>query len=217
MTRPRTTNLVSGLVRFFIALITLIAAIGAFSIFGWQAILTFTVLSNALMVVSFVWTGITLLGGKRTPYEPFAGSAVFYLIITGLVFNLVLSPGSYGSEEAIIFGWSASDVTHVINPLLAFAVWIVFAEHRRIPWKFVYVWLYLLIGYLVVILAAIEFIPAIAAPYEFLDAGAIGWGGVIGRVSLYVAVFAALAAAMIALDRKLPANTRVSEYDPYDQ
>jgi hypothetical protein len=133
------------------------------------------------------------------------------------VYNLVLGPEIPGSSPAVILGLSNSTLEHVVTPIAAMAIWVVFDEHRRIPWRFVWIWLLYLVGYLVVILTVIVLVDSFAAPYPFLDIDVLGAGGVAWRLIGYMASFAALSAAMIGLDHALPARTPLSEYDPHDQ
>jgi hypothetical protein len=213
----RATNVVSAALRVLVATIALLTVVNLLWAGGPRELLTFTLQSNTMIAVSFLWTALTLVSRRRTPPEWLSGSSVFYLAITGIVYNFVLGPEIPGSSPTVVFGLSNSTLEHVVAPIAAMAIWIVFDEHRRIPWRFVWIWLLYLVGYLVVIFSALAMVDSLAAPYPFLDVDALGVGGVAWRLVGYMAGFAALSVAMIALDHTLPERTALSEYDPLDQ
>jgi len=212
----RANNVVSAIVRVIVAAIALLTVYNLLSAGGPAQLLTFTLQSNTMVAVSFLWTAHHLVWGRRTPPEWLAGSAVFYLTITGIVYNFVLGTGDAGSPN-VLFGLSNSDLEHRVTPIAALVIWIVFAEHRRIPWKFVTIWLYYLIGYLVAVLVLVAAIPSLHAPYSFLDVEALGGGGVAWRIAVYLAGFLVLSATMIGFDHLLPSHTPWGELDPLDQ
>lgn len=214
----RNTNRLSAAVRIVVALLGMSVAVGVVAVNGWHALATFTVQSNLMVGVSSLWTAYALLARRRTPPEWLDGSAVFYITITGAVYNFVINPGSFGSQQPVLLGLSASDVVHVVTPVAALVVWIVFAEHHRIPWKYTGIWLVYLVAYLVAVLVFVAVLPDFSAPYPFLDIEAHGVAGVSWRLALFMVFFAALSAALIAIDRfLLPKRTILSEYDPHDQ
>lgn len=211
------TNIVSASVRILLSLVGLYVVISLIVLGGFREVLTFTFQSNLMMAASFTWTAVTLLGRWRTPPEWLLGSAVFYITITGLVYYFVLRPDNF-PRAGSFFGWFANNnnLEHIVTPVGAFLVWVILAEHRRIPWKYVGWWLVYLVAYLALILALVAALPGMTAPYPFLDVTLHGPLGVAWRVVVYMAWFAALAAAMIGLDRWLPARTVLSEFDPRD-
>jgi hypothetical protein len=213
----RSTNIVSAILRVIVAAIAIVTVVNLLHASGPKGLLTFTVQSNSMMAVSFLWTAHTLVWRKHTPPEWLSGSSVFYLAITGIVYNVVLGPEIPGSSPAVILGLSNSTLEHVVTPIAAMAIWIVFDEHRRIPWKYVWIWLIYLVAYLVLVFSAIALIDSYSAPYPFLDTGIHGVGGVALRIAGYMSAFAVLSAAMIWLDHALPERTPLSEYDPHDQ
>jgi len=213
----RASNVVSAILRVLVAAIAVITVVNLLHASGPKGLLTFTVQSNTMMAVSFLWTAHALVWGKHTPPEWLSGSSVFYLAITGIVYNVVLGPEIPGSSPAVLLGLSNSTLEHVVTPIAAMAIWIVFDEHRRIPWKYVWIWLLYLAAYLVVVFSAIALIDSYTAPYSFLDTSIHGADGVALRIVGYMSAFAVLSAAMIWMDHALPERTRLSEYDPHDQ
>jgi hypothetical protein len=215
--RHRVTNVVSACLRIVLALLGLYVVVTLIVLGGFREALTFTLQSNLMMAVSFAWTAVALLGGFRTPPEWLAGSAVFYITITGLVYSLVLRPDDVPRAGSIL-GWltTHNNIEHIITPVGALLVWLVFEEHRRIPWRYVGWWLVYLVGYLILILTYVALLADAKAPYPFLDTTLHGVGGVAWRLALYMGWFTAIAAALIGVDRVLPARTALSELDPHD-
>jgi hypothetical protein len=215
--RHRATNVVSACVRIVLALLGLYVVVSLIVLGGFRETLTFTLQSNLMMAVSFAWTAVTLLGHWRTPPEWLSGSAVFYIAITGLVYYFVLRPDDIPQASSIL-GWitNNNNIEHVVTPVGALLVWLVFEEHRRIPWRYVGWWLVYFVGYLILILMHVAFITDAKAPYPFLDTTLHGVGGVAWRVALYMGWFTAVAAVMIGLDHVLPTRTACSEMDPRD-
>jgi len=215
--RIRATNYISAALRVLVASIALFTVFNLLSAGGWKGLLTFTVQSNTMMAVSFLWTAYALLWKRRTPPEWLSGSSVYYLAITGIVYNFVIGPEIPGSSPVVLLGFSNSALEHIVTPIAAIAIWLTFDEHRRIPWRFVWIWLLYLVGYLVVVMGFIVFVDGFGAPYPFLDVDVLGAGGVAWRLVGYLAAFTVLSAAMVSLDRSLPQRTRLSELDPKDQ
>lgn len=210
-------NYVSAAVRLTVAAFASMVVIGAVIAGGAVALLTFTVQSNAMIAISFIWTAWALITDRRTPPEWLAASAVFYIAITGLVFNTVISPGSFRSGTPALWGLSSSDYAHAVIPLVAMLVWLIFEEHRRIPWRYAGIWLIYLVVYITVVGLLVATVDSIAVPYRFLDVAVRGWPAVLTSLLGLLVVFVALAFAMVGADRLLPARTRISEYDRFDE
>lgn len=211
------TNIVSAILRVVVAAVGLLTVVNLLFASGPKGLLTFTVQSNTMMAVSFLWTAHTLVWRRHTPPEWLSGSSVFYMAITGIVYNFVIGPEIPGSSPVVILGLSNSTLEHVVTPIAAMAIWVIFDEHRRIPWRFIWIWLLYLVAYLAIIFTALAVIDSLAAPYPFLDIDTHGIGGVAWRLVGYMTGFAVLSTAMIALDHALPERTGWSEYDPLDQ
>lgn len=209
-------NFVSATLRIAVAALALAVCAGGVMGGGWLALLTFTWQSNLMVAASFLWTAWALLADRRTPPEWLAGSAVYYIAITGLCYNVVLNPGSFRVGDYVFLGFTSSDIAHVLVPVAAFLVWLVFEEHRRIPWRYAGIWLIYLFAYLAMIIAVIQLVPEVRAPYPFLDVHTHGWASVLGAVGQLALAFAVLAAVMVAADRFLPARTPLSEHDRFD-
>ncbi len=208
-------NVVSVVLRIALAGIAVFTVGVSIYAGGPAALLAFTVQSNLMLAVSFAWTAWTLIRDTRTPPEWLAGSAVFYIVITGVVFNFVLSPGSFGDGQDLLFGLNNSQLAHAVVPIGALVVWVLFAEHRRIPWGYVVKWLVYVVAYIALLFGAIA--VGADAPYPFLDVDELGWGAALANVALYLAWFFALSAAVVGIDKALPARGPLSEFDRHDQ
>lgn len=213
---PHPANYVSAGLRIVISVLALGVCVGALVSQGAVALLTFTWQSNFMVAASFLWTAWALVLDRRTPPEWLAGSAVFYIVITGLVFNFVLSPRSFRVGDTVVWGLTASDFAHVIVPTAAAFVWVVFAEHRRVPWRYIGIWLLYLVGYLALIMGLIQVLPGVSAPYFFLDIEAAGGAYVREHVLRLLVAFVSLSAVMVATDRWVPPRTWMSEHDRFD-
>lgn len=213
----RATNVISACLRIVLALVGLYVVISLIVLGGFREVMTFTLESNLIMAVAFAWTAVTLIGRWRTLPEWLEGSAVFYIVITGLVYYFILRPPDF-PRAGSFFGWFAinNNIEHIVTPVGAFLVWVLLAEHRRIGWKFVGWWLIYLVAYLILVLTLVAVLPGVSAPYPFLDVTLHGWGGVGWRIVTYMAWFAGIAALMIGLDHLLPKRTSISELDPRD-
>lgn len=209
-------NYVSAGLRILVAIVAILVCVGGVVGGGWLALLTFTWQSNFMIAASFLWTAWALLADRRTPPEWLAGSAVYYIAITGLVYNFVLNPGSFRVGDYVLWGFTSSDIAHVLVPVVAVIVWLVFEEHRRIPWRYVGIWLIYLVAYLALVIGAIQLVPDVSAPYPFLDVDRHGWGSVLMDVGSLAIAFAALATIMVSADRMLPPRTWISEHDRFD-
>lgn len=190
---------------------------GAVVASGWVSLLTFTVQSNLMIAMSFTWTAWALITDRRTPPEWLAASSIFYVSITALVFNFVVRPGSFRSGEPIFAGMSASDYAHVVIPVMAVAIWAVFEEHRRIPWRYGWIWMIYVFVYITVIALIVYLVEVVGVPYWFLDVQERGWAKVLMSLAGLLAFFVGLAFLIIGADKRLPVRTRISEYDRFDE
>jgi hypothetical protein len=210
-------NFVSAGLRILVAIVALGVCVVSVATSGWLMLLTFTWQSNFMIAASFLWTAWALIADRRTPPEWLAGSSVFYIAITGLVYNLVISPGTFRVGDTVVAGLTRSDIAHVIVPIAATVIWLIFEEHRRIPFAYIWIWQVYLVVYLALIIAVIHLADGVSAPYPFLDVPALGWTAVLTELLKLVLAFTALAALLVTTDRTLPPRTVISEHDRFDE
>jgi len=173
----------------------------------------FTVQSNAAAAVVLVVGAVRLLR-RRDDGEAFGvvrASAATYMVVTGVVYNVLLR----GVElpQGSTLGWS-NEVLHVFAPAYLLLDWIL-APGRR-PLRAARIWP--ILAYPVVWVAySLLRGPFVVDevydtdywyPYPFLNpvTSAGGYLSVLGYVVLIAAVIAAVAAGLLWMSRRAPAN-----------
>lgn len=161
----------------------------------------FTIQSNLLLAVVLGWSVVADATGRRGPSPWLVGGATFFVTITFLVYNTILVPG--GGEDAVLLfsGYPASDLLHVVAPVLALLDWVLDREHpgfavrRSLLWL-VYPFVYMLVSELVGARSGFY-------PYFFMDPNAIGVQNVVLFFVVLFPAFALLALAFAGADRAL--------------
>ncbi|MCM0583140.1 Pr6Pr family membrane protein [Weissella diestrammenae] len=106
--------------------------IGIFKgIFNWDALLYYTVLSNAIIFGEFVYLVIKNIKSQNKIYnlrENQMGAFMLMIMITGLIFNILLA----GRIEANTYAPDiiANFLVHTLTPLLVFIDWLIFVAHQ---------------------------------------------------------------------------------------
>lgn len=173
----------------------LITAIGPTTVTGLLPY--FTIQSNVL------YAAVALVAALRAVPPLIKGAATLYITITGVVYHLVLanpaSPFWEGPLHRNALHAVGNQLLHTVVPLFAVAIWLVFDQRGQLPWRYAAYWLAYPLGYLA--FALIRGLIVHTYPYGFVDAGALGYGGVaLSAVALGVA-FWLLGLALCALDR----------------
>jgi hypothetical protein len=156
----------------------------------------FTIQSNLLV-------GVTAVLLARQPdrgspvFRVFRLAGVVGIVITALVYHVVLAPLYHPT------GWSfvADELLHTAVPVLAVAGWLLFGPRAHASWPGVLASLVYPAGYLVLTLvrgAAINWYP-----YPFLDVSHLGYAGALRNAALVAALFIAVGAGAVGLDRWL--------------
>jgi hypothetical protein len=172
----------------------LITAIGPTTVSGLLPY--FTIQSNVLYAV------VALVAVIRPVRPVVKGAATLYITITGVVYHLLLansaSPFWEGPIHRNLLHAAGNQLLHTVVPLLAVVIWLLLDEHGTLRWRYAVYWLAYPLGYLA--FALIRGLIVHTYPYGFVDAGAIGYGGVaVSAVGLAVA-FWLLGLALCALD-----------------
>jgi hypothetical protein len=149
---------------------------------GWQAHLVagqgrslanffsyFTIESNILGVLIFVWGGVLLAAGRPGPPDVLRGAVVVYLLVTGVVYALLLS-GIQGDGTA---PW-VNTVVHQVMPVVVVLDWLFVPPVRPLPVRHALWWLVFPLLYLAYTL--IRGPLADFYPYPFLDPRPHGYG-----------------------------------------
>ncbi|MER6123846.1 Pr6Pr family membrane protein [Streptomyces sp. NPDC001795] len=177
----------------------------------------FAIQSNVLIALVFTlssWRAWT----ARRPLPPLVtGGTLFYALIAGLVYHLILvyEPGtlSMTGQTGALTGWPAlaNQVLHTVTPVAALLDWLLLTSPAMLRLRHARRWLLYPMAYLALSLIRGELIPPGTHGrylYPFLDAGALGYKSVLGNALLLGLGFFALAVLLVALDHIRPAPIR---------
>lgn len=161
---------------------------------GWRLI-TFTYQANVLAACYFAWTLFSSRADARTGLR---GAVVLYVVVAGVVWNLLLTGHSMGYTPA-------NFLLHVVVPILAMADWLLIGRGSAARWWQPIAWLAYPAGYLALALVVLNRAGR-RAPYYFLDPASVGLSAVILNVTLLAAGFLGLGYLLLAVARPRPAN-----------
>lgn len=152
----------------------------------------FTILTNGFVAVVMARIAI-----GRAPGASLLGCATLAIAVVGLVYSLALR-WIWNPE-----GWQklADMALHDVMPVLTVLFWLVFVPHGRLAMRDAWLWLLYPLGYLG--LALIRGAADGWYAYWFLDAATIGYPAFFRNAALVAALFLALGAALVGLDRWL--------------
>lgn len=162
---------------------------------GWRLI-TFTYQANILAAAYYAWTLFSPRADARTGLR---GAVVLYVIVAGVVWNLLLTGRSMGYTPA-------NFLLHVVVPVLAVADWLLIGRGAgSAKWWQPLAWLAYPAAYLGVALVVLNRAGR-RAPYYFLDPGSVGIGAVTVNVAVLAAGFLGLGYVLLAVARPRSAN-----------
>lgn len=157
----------------------------------------FTILSNLLVATSLT---VTIFApetkiGKIVTLPTTKSAIALYILIVGLVYNLVLR-GIWVPK-----GWQlvVDNLLHVIVPILYVLYWLIFIPKGMLKWKDGIVWAYFPLAYLIYSLIRGYFIGWY--PYPFLDVSKIGYQKVFINSSFMVIAFVLVALLLIGISK----------------
>ncbi|MFI5508274.1 Pr6Pr family membrane protein [Mycobacterium sp. NPDC051804] len=156
----------------------------------WRLI-TFTYQANILAAAYYLWTLVSPSADARVGLR---GAVVLYLLITGVVWNLLLTERSMGYTVA-------NFLLHVAVPALALSDWLLVGRGQaRVHWWHPLAWLAYPALYVV---AAILILNEAGrrAPYYFLDPASVGAGTVLLNISVLGGGVLAVGYALLAVNR----------------
>jgi len=160
----------------------------------------FTVQSNVIVMV----TTAALASRPDRPSTVFRVArlpGVVAIAITFVVFHVALA----GLQDLTGAAATANLLLHTVAPLLAVAGWLVFGPRRTTSRGIAALTLVFPLCWSVLALvrgAIIHFYP-----YPFVDVRVLGYPRVLVNVLLVGALFAALSAAAVVVDRRIPARS----------
>lgn len=156
----------------------------------------FTIQANILAVTALVLAALIRRAERTVTFDAIRGAATFYIAITGVVFALLLS----GHQEQLdTHNAFANFVVHYLMPVVLVVDWLIDPPTHRLPPKVALAWLGYPFAWFVYTLTRGHF--AHWYPYPFVDVPAHGYGGVLLRGVVFLAAFAAGAAAFARVSR----------------
>jgi hypothetical protein len=138
---------------------------------AWRLI-TFTYQANILAAGYYLWTLVSPRAGARVGLR---GAVVLYVLIAGVVWNLLLTGRSMGYTVA-------NFLLHVVVPVLALSDWLLVGRGQgRVRWWHPLAWLAYPALYVVVAVLVLNEAGR-RAPYYFLDPASVGVATVLLNV-----------------------------------
>jgi len=163
---------------------------------AWRLI-TFTYQANILAAAYYAWTLFSPRADARTGLR---GAVVLYVVVAGVVWNLLLTGRSMGYTPA-------NFLLHVVVPVLAVTDWLLVGRDASLgKWWHPLAWLAYPAVYLGVALVVLNRVGR-RAPYYFLDPGSVGIAAVTVNVTVLAAGFVGLGYLLLAAARLRSANT----------
>ena len=161
------------------------ATINPFNFFGF-----FTMQSNIILVVVLLLTALVSFSGQRPSRSLVLarGCATTYIVITGVVYNVLLA----GLEGGVSLAW-ANTVLHVALPLYAALDWVIVNDRGPLPRS--KIWISLIYPIVWIIVVIIRGATDGWVPYPFLDP-AQGYG-VVALYALAIAVATVVFASIV--------------------
>ncbi len=166
----------------------------------------FTILTNSLVAITTMLalllprSRIGILCGRPGTITAIA----VYIIVVGLVYNLVLRP-LYHPQ-----GWArvADELVHVAVPVLYIFYWLLFATKGNVRWSSAFGWLLYPLLYLIY-----TFLHGWVTryyPYPFMDVNAIGYASFWLNSFYLLLLFVALNLGMIAIDKAIAKRKKIA-------
>lgn len=163
---------------------------------AWRLI-TFTYQANILAAAYYAWTLVSPRADARTGLR---GAVVLYVVVAGVVWNLLLTGRSMGYTPA-------NFLLHVVVPVLAVTDWLLVGRGASVgKWWHPLAWLAYPAAYLGVALVVLNRVGR-RAPYYFLDPASVGIAAVTVNVTVLAAGFVGLGYLLLAAARLRSANT----------
>ena len=156
----------------------------------WRLI-TFTYQANVLAAAYYLWT---LASPRADAWVGLRGAVVLYLLITGVVWNLLLTERSMGYTVA-------NFLLHVVVPVVALSDWLLVGRGQgKVHWWHPLAWLAYPALYVV---AAVLILNEAGrrAPYYFLDPASVGAGTVLLNICVLGGCVLAVGYALLAVNR----------------
>lgn len=158
----------------------------------WRLVRFFTILTNALVAVTFVMLG--LRGRVASPV--WLGGVALWIAIVGVVYHLLLA-STDGVHVGL--GWWANFIVHGTVPAAVMLWWMAFAPREGLSTRSSLLWMAWPLIYVIYALARGQ-IDGIY-PYFFTNPDKLGWAGVAKWTGLLALSFFIAGLAQIAIAR----------------
>ena len=156
----------------------------------WRLI-TFTYQANVLAAAYYLWS---LFSARVDDRVGIRGAVVLYVVVAGILWNLLLTDYSMGYTPANI-------LLHIAVPVLVTVDWLVVRRrHSAVRWWQPLVWLIYPAAYVVLALFVLNRAGR-RAPYYFLDPDSVGMAVVIVNIGLLAVFILALGYGISAVGR----------------
>ena len=157
----------------------------------------FTILTNSLVAIC---SGFLLLPTVSKTKQFFSKNTTLtaitvYILIVGLVYNLVLRPLADLSGLHLL----VSELFHTVVPLLFLFFWTRFVPKQTLPWKSLLRWMIYPLTY--VFYTLLHGIYSGFYPYPFIDAGKLGFSSAMINGLFVMLVFVVLSALLVAVGK----------------
>ncbi|WP_055492090.1 Pr6Pr family membrane protein [Streptomyces sp. TP-A0356] len=209
----------AALYRFLVA-VTAAAAVAVDLLLGspGRVLSYFTIESNVLLALVFALSAWRA-GTARRPLSPLVtGGALFYVVIAGLVYHVLLvnepGPFSMTGRSGAPTGWAAlaNQVLHTVTPAAAVLDWLLLTSPAApLRLRHARKWLLYPMAYLAFSLVRGALIPPGREGrylYPFLEVDRLGYKSVLGNALLLGLTFFGLALLLVVIDHFRPDPTR---------
>jgi hypothetical protein len=163
----------------------------------------FTTQSNFFIALIYIWMIAATVFGISKPSATLKTASLLYILITCLVANFILDLSAF-QEAPVIFGLNTLDMVHLVTPVLVFADFIIFVEHKVLKIKYAALWLLYPVIYFIFILIINAINPKIGYPYPFIDLNLLTTCQLALNVVIYSIAFYVFGLAIVGLDKILP-------------
>jgi hypothetical protein len=156
----------------------------------WRLI-TFTYQANLLAAAYYLWS---LASPRADTRVGLRGAVVLYVVIAGVLWNLLLTGYSMGYTAANV-------LLHLVVPMLALTDWLLVGHGQgRVDWWHPLAWLVYPAAYVVLALVVLNSAGR-RAPYYFLDPASVGATEVVVNIGVLGGCVLALGYGLLAVNR----------------
>jgi hypothetical protein len=185
-----------------VSAVVLVGLVASFTANGQKdQLVYFTNQSNIFLGVVAAWVAWRL-STREEVHPALITSAVLFICITGLVYNIVLAPTADPKTGLAEF---STIVQHRVTPLMGLGGWLVFHRHGGLTWKHAAIWLIYPLSYFAfaIVRGLIVTSGGLRYPYPFLDVVKHGYAGVLENAVMYALIFWVMGLMLVAVDRTL--------------